>query len=51
MRANPSALDAVISAPRPGPAGMAVTAGAANSDRQSTGARSIHITETTRERS
>jgi hypothetical protein len=51
MRANPSALDAVISAPRPGPAATAVAAGAANSARQSTGVQSIDITETTRDRS
>jgi hypothetical protein len=55
MRANPIALDAVISAPHPGPAGTAVAAGAANSARQSAsqsaGVQSIGISETTREES
>lgn len=51
MRANPSALDAATSAPRPGHADMAVAAAAANSARQSTGVRSRDIIETTCERS
>ena len=51
MRANPSALDAATSAPRPGPADTAVAAGAAHSARRSAGVRSIDTAETTRERS
>ena len=51
MRANPSALDAATSAPRPEPADTAVAAGAAHSARHSADVRSIDIADSTHERS